>query len=272
MDITDYKRHLMEREKSAATVEKYTRDVNVFLSWLGERGLDKGVTLEYKARLTETYAPRSANSVISSLNSYFDYLGRAELKIQTIKIQRQIFTRKDKELTRAEYDRLLRAAEKRSERLYYVMQTIFVTGIRVSELRHITVEAISAGQAEIRCKGKLRVIILTKDLCKMLRAYAKSHGIKHGAIFVTRTGKPLERTNIWSEMKKLCKIARVAESKVFPHNLRHLFARSFYAIKKDIVRLADILGHSSINTTRIYTMESGDSHRRLLERMNLLRC
>lgn len=273
MNIIAYKQYLLENEKAAATVEKYTRDIGAFGKWLGGRELDKGAVLEYKEYLTEHYAPRSVNSVISSLNSYFEYIGRLDCKIKTIKIQRQIFLSKEKELTKTEYDRLLNAAQKQgNERLYYLMQTICATGIRVSELRYITVEALQLRQAEIRCKGKLRTIFLTKNLCKMLKGYIKSHGIKSGSVFVTKNGRPLDRTNIWASMKRLCRIAGVAAGKVFPHNLRHLFARSFYAIKKDIVRLADILGHSSVDTTRIYTMESGDNHRRLLERLNLLRC
>lgn len=165
--------------------------------------------------------------------------------------------------------RLLQAA-KNNKRLYYLMQTICTTGIRVSELRHITIEAVAIGQANINCKGKMRTVILPKRLCKILRRYIKEQNIKNGAVFITKTGKPLDRSNIWSGMKKLCDSAGVARSKVFPHNLRHLFARTFYSLQKDIVRLADILGHSSINTTRIYTMESVDIHRRQIEQMNLL--
>ena len=273
MNITSYQQYLIENEKAAATIEKYMRDIGAFGKWLSGRALDKAAALEYKEYLTERYAPRSVNSVISSLNSYFEFIGRHDCKIKTIKIQRQIFLSKEKELTKSEYDRLLNAAQKQGdERLYYLMQTICATGIRVSELKHITVEALNARQAEIRCKGKLRIIMLPKDLCKMLKGYTKSRGIKNGSVFVTRNGKPLDRTNIWAAMKRLCKITGVAAGKVFPHNLRHLFARTFYAIKKDIVRLADILGHSSVDTTRIYTMESGDNHRRQLERLNLLRC
>ena len=271
--IEQYKNHLVEEEKSVATIEKYIRDVSVFCVWAYGREIDKRLTLEYKDKLMKQYADASVNSVLSSLNSLFDYLGWHDCKVKTLKIQRQIFADKDRELTKAEYERLLKAARnKKNERLYYLMQTICVTGIRVSELKYITVEAVQVRQAVIRCKGKTRTVILHKQLCKMLKGYIKAHNIKSGSVFVTRNGKPLDRSNIWSDMKKLCDSAGVSRSKVFPHNLRHLFARTFYSLQKDIVRLADILGHNSVNTTRIYTMECGDIHRRQIEKMGLLRC
>ena len=273
MNITAYKQHLIENEKSAATVEKYMRDITAFMVWLNGRELDKGTVLEYKERLITSYAPRSVNSIISSLNSYFDYLGRHDCKVKTLKIQQQIFTEKEKELTKAEYERLLNAAKRQgNERLYLLMQTVCSTGIRISELKHITAEAVKNGTAHISCKGKMRTIFLPKLLCKMLKRYMKARNIKSGAVFITKSGRPLDRSNIWSEMKRAADSAGVASSKVFPHNLRHLFARTYYAIKKDIVRLADILGHASINTTRIYTMESGEVHRRHIEQMHLLLC
>ena len=271
--LEQYKNRLVEEEKSEATIEKYIRDVTVFVIWADGRGIDKRLMLEYKNRLMEQYADASVNSAVSSLNSLLDYLGWHDCKVKTLKIQRRIFADKDKELTKAEYERLLKAAqEKKNERLYYLMQTICVTGIRVSELKYITVEAVNNRCADIRCKGKTRTVILHKQLCKMLKGYIKAHNIKSGSVFVTRNGKPLDRSNIWADMKKLCDTAGVARSKVFPHNLRHLFARTFYSLQKDIVRLADILGHSNVNTTRIYTMESGDIHRRQIEKMGLLRC
>lgn len=268
-DIESYKEYLKEEERSQATIEKYIRDIIAFCEWINERGIDKKTVLEYKEHLISIYAPRSVNSILSSLNSLFDYLGWHDCKVKTLKIQKQIFSDKDKELTKAEYMRLLQAA-KNNKRLYYLMQTICSTGLRVSELRYITCEAVAVGQANIRCKGKMRTVILPKQLCKILKQYIKERNIKSGTVFITKTGKPLDRSNIWSNMKKLCDSAGVARSKVFPHNLRHLFARTFYSLQKDIVRLADILGHSSVNTTRIYTMESGDIHRRQIERMNLL--
>lgn len=270
-NIESYKKYLTEEEKSQATIDKYIHDITAFCQWINECNMDKKTVLEYKEHLISTYAPRSVNSILSSLNSLFDYLGWHDCKVKTLKIQKQIFSDKDKELTKSEYMRLLQAA-KSNKRLYYLMQTICSTGLRVSELRYITCEAVAVGHANIHCKGKMRTVILPKQLCKILKQYIKENNIKSGAVFITKTGKPLDRSNIWSDMKKLCDSAGVARSKVFPHNLRHLFARTFYSLQKDIVRLADILGHSSINTTRIYTMESGDIHRRQIEQMKLLRC
>ena len=190
-----------------------------------------------------------------------------------MKIQKQIFASKDKELTKAEYERLLDAAKsKNNERLYLLMQTICATGIRVSELRFVTVTAVCSGEANINCKGKIRRVFLPISLCRLLKQYIKEQKITSGPVFISRTGKPLDRSNIWSDMKKLCEAAGVSKDKVFPHNLRHLFARTYYSLQKDIVRLADILGHYSVNTTRIYTMETGEVHRKQIERLGLLRC
>ncbi len=269
--IQEYKNYLINEEKSPATIEKYLRDIMTFAEWVNRHDIEKKIILEYKEYLISKYSPSSVNSILSSLNSLFDYLGWHDCKVKTLKIQKQIFADTDKELTKSEYMRLLQAA-KNNKRLYYLMQTICSTGLRVSELQHITVEAVLVGQANIHCKGKMRTVILPKQLCKILKQYIKERNIKIGAVFITKTGKPLDRSNIWSDMKKLCDSAGVERSKVFPHNLRHLFARTFYSLQKDIVRLADILGHSSVNTTRIYTMESGDIHRRQIERMNLLYC
>ena len=205
-----------------------------------------------------------------ALNSFFVYINRHELKVKTLKIQREIFADREKELTKSEYEKLLNAAkEKGKERLYYLMQTICSSGIRVSELKSITIEAVKERRATIKCKGKMRIVILPKELCKMLAEYAKEQKITSGPVFVTKTGKPLDRSAIWKMMKQLCESAGVPKEKVFPHNLRHLFARTYYTIQKDIVRLADILGHSSINTTRIYTMETGDIHRRQIQKLGL---
>ena len=271
--VERFEMHLYEEEKSGNTIEKYMRDIRFFREWLCGNELDKPAVLEYKKLLCKKYALQSVNSMLSSLNALFVFLNWYDFKVKTLKSQRRIYTDKSKELTKAEYERLLKAARKNgSERLYYLMQTIASTGLRISELQYVTCEAVNSRQAVINCKGKIRTVFLPEQLCKMLKSYIRRCNIKSGSVFVTRNGKPLNRSNIWSEMKKLCESAGVEKSKVFPHNLRHLFARTFYAIKKDIVRLADILGHSSVNTTRIYTMESGDSHRRLLERMKLLRC
>lgn len=253
--IQEYKNYLINEEKSPSTIEQYLRDIMTFAEWVNRHDIEKKIILEYKEYLISKYSPRSVNSILSSLNSLFDYLGWHDCKVKTLKIQKQIFLDKDKELTKSEYMWLLQAA-KNNKRLYYLMQTICATGLRVSELRYITCEAVAVGQANIHCKGKMRTVILPKQLCKILKQYIKERNIKNGSVFITKTGKPLDRSNIWSDMKKLCDNAGVARSKVFPHNLRHLFARTFYSLQKDVVRLADILGHSSVNTTRIYTMET----------------
>lgn len=270
--IKNFRRYLIEEEKAAATVEKYIRDINVFADWLGEKELDKETVLIYKENLTQNYAPASVNSVLSSLNSFFTFNEWYNLRVKNLKIQKQLFANKDNELTKEEYERLLTAAKsKGNEQLYFLMQTICSTGIRVSELCYITVESLKAQKAQINLKGKMRVVILPKELCKMLLKYSKEQNITSGSVFVSRNGKPLDRSNIWKMMKALCESAGVARAKVFPHNLRHLFARTFYSIQKDIVRLADILGHSSVNTTRIYTMETGETHRRQIQKLGLLR-
>ena len=270
--IKKFRRYLIEEEKAAATVEKYIRDINVFADWLGEKELDKETVLTYKENLIKNYAPASVNSVLSSLNSFFTFNEWYNLRVKNLKIQRQTFANKDNELNKEEYERLLTAAKsKGNEQLYFLMQTICATGIRVSELRYVTVESLKAQKAQINLKGKMRVVLLPKELCKMLLKYSKEQKITNGSVFVSRNGKPLDRSNIWKMMKALCESAGVARAKVFPHNLRHLFARTFYSIQKDIVRLADILGHSSINTTRIYTMETGETHRRQIQKLGLLR-
>lgn len=270
--IKKFRRYLIEEEKAAATVEKYIRDINVFADWLGEKDLDKETVLTYKENLIKNYAPASVNSVLSSLNSFFTFNEWYNLRVKNLKIQRQTFANKDNELSKEEYERLLTAAKsKGNEQLYFLMQTICATGIRVSELRYVTVESLKAQKAQINLKGKMRVVLLPKELCKMLLKYSKEQKITSGSVFVSRNGKPLDRSNIWKMMKALCESAGVARAKVFPHNLRHLFARTFYSIQKDIVRLADILGHSSVNTTRIYTMETGETHRRQIQRLGLLR-
>lgn len=271
--LNRYKKYLQNEEKSPATIEKYVRDVTAFLEWKQENRLSKETVLMYKDDLIAQYAPASVNSMLSSLNNFFRFYDRPELCVKTLKIQRQLFSQKSKELTKDEYKRLLNVAQSLgNQRLYLLMQTICAAGIRVSELKYITIDAIKSEQAVIHCKGKTRIIIIPKQLCKMLRAYTKEHGIKSGSVFQTKNGKPLDRSNIWSDMKKLCETAGVSKDKVFPHNLRHLFARTYYSLQKDIVRLADILGHSSVDTTRIYTAESGDIHRKQIQKLGLLRC
>ncbi len=264
--ITDFENYLIEEEKSNATIEKYLRDVNAFASYLYSRELSKGEVIAYKKSITEDYAPASVNSMLVSINSFLKFIGRADCCVKLLKIQRQIFANEKKELTTSEYKRLLEAAK--NTRLALVIQTICETGIRVSELRYITAEAVSQGKAVVDCKNKTRIIFIPSPLRKVLLGYIKKSGIEAGSVFVTKSGKPLNRSNIWREMKALCKKANVSADKVFPHNLRHLFARTFYSIERDIVRLADLLGHSSIDTTRIYTMETGKSHICCLEKMH----
>ena len=271
--ISKFKEYLIEEEKTKATLEKYIRDIECFYGWVADKELNKVCVLNYKEYLIEKYAVASVNSMLSSINSFFSYLEWFELRVKTIKVQRQIFASNEKELTKGEYEKLLTAAKAKSnQRLYLLMQTICSTGIRVSELRFITVEAINRGRAEINCKGKHRCAFLPAKLCKILKNYVREQKIKSGAVFVSKNGNPLDRSNIWSNMKKLCKEAGVSEKKVFPHNLRHLFARTYYTLHKDVVRLADILGHNSVNTTRIYTMETGEIHRKQIQRLGLLRC
>ena len=271
--INKFKLYLYEEERSGNTIEKYMRDIRFFREWLKDRSINKSVVIEYKKELCEKYAIKSVNSMLSSLNTFFVFMGWYDLKVKTLKIQRRIFTDKSKELSKAEYERLLFAAkDKKNERLYYLMQTIASTGLRASEVKYVTCEAVRQGQAVINCKGKIRQIFLPKKLCKMLKGYIKSRNIKSGPVFITRSGNPLDRCAIWKMLKGLCESAGVSKDKVFPHNFRHLFARTFYSLQKDIVRLADILGHSSVETTRLYTMESGTEHIRQLQKLGLLRC
>lgn len=270
--IAEFREYLITEEKSKVTLEKYIRDVNAFMGWVDGREVDKTLVLKYKDVLIESYAPTSVNSILSSLNSLFCFLEWFDCKVKTIKIQRQIFAPSDRELTREEYGRLLRAAEHVSnKRLYYLIQTICATGIRVSELKYITVEAVRKGAADVNCKCKRRKVWLPRQLCEMLRKYISEKHIHKGSVFVSRSGRPLDRSNIWKMLKALCEKAGVSRDKVFPHNLRHLFARTHYSIQKDIIRLADILGHSSVNTTRIYTIESGEVHRQQVQQLGLLR-
>lgn len=265
--------HLIEEEKSESTIQKYLYDVMNFKIWMGEQELCKTAVLTYKSVLCDRYAPTSVNVALASLNAFFDFMNWNDLRVKNLKIQKQIFMSADRELNRTEYERLLETAKrKKNERLYLLLQTICSTGIRVSEVCYITVESVACGIAEINCKGKRRRVFLPNQLCRLLQRYIKQRKIKSGAVFVTKNGNPLDRSNIWSDMKKLCRAANVSEKKVFPHNLRHLFARTYYRLQKDVVRLADILGHSSVNTTRIYTMETGAIHRRQIEHLGLLRC
>lgn len=270
--IDCFKKYLREEEKSKNTIEKYLRDVRAFAAYLGGAAVTKETVIAYKGRLlAESYAVRSVNSMLASLNSLFAFLGWTDCRVKSVKLQRQIYCSEEKELTKAEYIRLVHTAkQKGNERLNLILQTICGTGIRVSELQFITVEAVKCGKAVVALKGKTRPVFIVKELQKKLLRYAAEQGISSGTIFITRTGRPMSRTNIWREMKDLCEQAGVNPQKVFPHNLRHLFARVFYGIEKDIAKLADILGHSSINTTRIYIISTGNEHRKRMENMRLI--
>lgn len=270
--LGEFRAYLFERECSAATVRKYLHDVRTLGAYCGGRVKDKTTLISFKEHLREDgYAPSSINSMLAAINRFLDFAGCPLWKLRFLKVQRNIFSTKDRELTRQDYENLLKAARREGdERLEMLVQTICATGIRVSEVRAVTVESIKAGQAEIHLKGKIRVILLPRKLCRTLERYCKKRGILRGPIFVTRTGRPMDRSNIWKSMKRLAAQAGIPAEKVFPHNLRHLFARTYYKIYKDIVRLADILGHTSINTTRIYTLRTGTEQQRQLERLPLL--
>ena len=270
--IEQFQAQLLFEEKSVATIEKYVRDAKEFMLFADGMEVTKELVIQYKQKLIEDkYAVRSVNSILASVNSLLAFLGWSDCKVKSLKLQREIYCAEEKELTKAEYMRLVNTAKgKKNERLSLILQTICGTGIRVSELQFITVEAVKRGYAKVNCKGKSRTVIIVSNLQKKLLKYIQKHHIGCGSVFVTKTGKPISRTNIWREMKKLCKDANVCPSKVFPHNLRHLFARTFYGMEKDIAKLADILGHSSINTTRIYIISTGAEHRQRLENMRLV--
>ncbi|MCI8801693.1 site-specific integrase [Acetatifactor muris] len=277
-EITSYRKYLTEEEYADGTVQKYLRDIRAFSAWLTERGnseertVDKEAATGWKACLVgRGYAPVTVNAMLSSLNGFFGFLGWEECKVKFLKIQRRTFRDQGRELGRAEYERLLKAAGKAGNaRLAILLETICSTGIRVSEVKYITVEAIRRKRTDISLKGKIRTILLPGKLCKKLREYVKKRKIRSGEIFVTRNGKSMCRRQIWGEMKQLCEKAGVSASKVFPHNLRHLFARTFYGLSRDIVKLADVLGHSSIETTRIYLISTGETHARQMERLGLI--
>ena len=269
--IENFRKNLELQEKSTSTIEKYIRDVKAFSVYAENAAITKEKVIAYKKYLRNNYAVRSVNSMLASINSLFNSLEWHDLKVKSLKLQQQVFCSEDRELTKAEYARLCKTAKrKKNKRLNLILQTICGTGIRVSELQYITVEAAKQCEAVVNCKAKTRSVFIVKELKQKLLRYAAEQNIKSGIIFVTRTGKPISRTNIWREMKALCVEADVSPQKVFPHNLRHLFARVFYGIEKDIAKLADILGHSSINTTRIYIISTGIEHRRRMENMHLI--
>ena len=269
--IMAFEKHLKDDEKSANTVAKYLHDLYCFLDFTQGQAIDKTMMLDYKALLGERYAPSSANSMIAAVNAFLRFMGWMDCCIKQFKVQKKAFCSEEKELTKAEYIRLVNTAKAEgNERLNLILQTICGTGIRVSELQFITVEAVRKGEAVVSCKNKTRTVFIVRELQKKLLNYIKTKGITTGCIFITKSGKPMSRCNIWREMKALCEQAGVSPDKVFPHNLRHLFARTFYGIEKDIAKLADILGHSNINTTRIYIITTGAEHKRKMENMRLI--
>lgn len=250
--ITRYTEYLKEQERTASTIQKYARDLENLLDFLRGEPLTKTGLIDWKEHLIQNYAPTTVNSMLAAVNSFLTFMGWRELSVRPLKIQKSLFCEAEKELTRDEYFRLVNAAQRRgNQRLSLVLQTICATGIRVSELKYITAEAVQKGRAEINNKGKRRTVFLSDKLRRLLRKYLQVQKKTAGAVFTTRSGKPLDRSNIWRDMKALCESAGVAPGKVFPHNLRHLFARTYYSIEKDLSRLADILGHTSVNTTRI---------------------
>ena len=265
-ELQAFEKHLRENEKSPATIEKYLRDARAFLCWLDGSEPTKELTVCYKEGLTERYETASVNSMLAGINSYLSFSGRADCRVKPLRVQRTLFGSEERELSREEYARLVCAAG--GAQIGVVMQTICGTGIRVSELRHITAEAVREGRAAVRNKGKTRVILIPTALRRLLLGYMKKAGVTTGSVFLSKNKTPLDRSTVWRRMKALCERAGVDPRKVFPHSLRHLFARVFYSVEKDLLRLADILGHASVNTTRIYTMETGRQHMKLLERVS----
>lgn len=270
-EIAAYCAALRADEKAAGTLEKYRRDLTAFSRWLDGRTVTKETAADWKTHLLNSgYAPRTINSMLAALNSFFRFMDW-HVKVRFLKIQRQLFRETSRELRRSEYDRLLAAArEHGQERLALLMETLCATGIRISELQYITLEAVRRGRADISLKGKIRTILIPRKLAKKLLAYARAAGIRGGEIFRTRTGRGLSRRQVWYELKRLCRAAGVAPSRVFPHNFRHLFAQTFYRATRDIAKLADVLGHSSIETTRIYLISTGAEHQRQLDRLGLI--
>lgn len=271
--IVAYGQYLHTEEKSPATVEKYLRDATAFACWLAGGAVTREAVAGWKEHrcLAQGHAPATVNAALAALNSLFRFLGWEDCRARFLKIQRRVFRDPSRELARKDYDALIVTARERGRhRLALLMETICAAGIRVSEVRYITVEAAQRGRAEVSLKGKIRTILIPAKLCRKLLKYAKKQKTVSGEIFLTKNGKPMSRRQIWAEMKQLCVYAGVEPSKVFPHNLRHLFATAFYRACKDIAKLADVLGHSSIETTRIYLLTSGAEHQRQLDRLGLV--
>lgn len=269
--ICRFGRELFEQERAKKTIERYQHQLRAFAQWTEGRTVTKELTVRYKQWLMERYSPASVNVTLAALNSFFKFMGWQECRVRPVRVQRRHYAEPSRELSREEYYRLLKIArQKGNMRLFHLLETICSTGIRVSELRFITVQAVKRGRADICNKGKYRTILLPRKLCEKLLEYCRERGIWQGSVFVTRSGRPIDRTNVWAMMKALCTQAHVDAKKVFPHNLRNLFARCFYQKQRDLEHLATLLGHSSINTTRIYTRTSGEEHLRQIERLGLL--
>jgi len=269
--ICRFGRELFEQERAKKTIERYQHQLRVFAQWAEGKTVTKELTVRYKQWLMERYSPASVNVTLAALNGFFKFMGWQECRVRPVRVQRRHYAEPSRELSREEYYRLLKIArQKGNMRLFHLLETICSTGIRVSELRFITVQAVKRGRADICNKGKYRTILLPRKLCEKLQEYCRERGIWQGSVFVTRSGRPIDRTNVWAMMKALCTQAHVDAKKVFPHNLRNLFARCFYQKQRDLEHLATLLGHSSINTTRIYTRTSGEEHLRQIERLELL--
>ena len=269
--VNGYVDNLQEQERAESTVNQYKNHLLRFVHWLDGRSLTKQELIQWKQQLSQKHSSSTVNTMLAAVNGFFRYMGWCDVTVKLLKVQKALFRDEARELSCKEYERLVKTADRKGNtRLSLLIQTICATGIRVSELKYVTVEAVKKGKTEVFNKGKRRIIFLPGKLCQILKHYIHKQKIESGTLFVTKTGKPLDRSNIWRYMKELCDNAGVEPSKVFPHNLRHLFARMFYSQEKDAYRLADILGHSSINTTRIYTIESGLIHAKLVNRLQLV--
>lgn len=269
--VEPYMAYLRREEKSRATIEQYRKNILRFLGWGKEKELSKTTLIAYKKKLQEECRAASVNTKLAAVNGFLKFCGKGELKVKRLKIQNPAYSPRGRELTRAEYLRLVQTANKeQDEKLSLILQTLGATGMRVSELEFVTAEAVRAGEAVVCMKGKNRRVFLPKELCRALGRYMGKNGVTSGAVFVTRTGRPLDRSNIWKMMKALSRDAGVEPGKVFPHNLRHLFARCFYRVEKDLAKLADVLGHSSVNTTRLYIISSGAEHRKCMDALGLV--
>jgi site-specific recombinase XerD len=273
-DAEAFERTLRLQERSAATAEKYGRYARFFTEFIREcagGALTREAALEFKRYITERHSAAGANGMLAAVNSYMRFLGREELRVSPLKLQHRVFADEQREMRREDFEKLLRAAEKLGRtRTELILRAMHATGIRVSELVCVTRAAVDTGVAEITMKGKTREVFLPEKLRRRLLDYAKAQNISEGALFITRAGKPIDRHAVWREMKALCAEANVSPERVFPHNIRRLFARIFYAAIPSLAELADVLGHSDVNTTRIYTASTAKSLRSRMAALPLL--